>query len=77
MGFGQLNDRPDMSGILVDFRVDLRDLSKPPAFYAIGVRAGDEEKKEALRAMAGMAFETGWSILLTDENLDVILEVSP
>lgn len=73
MGFGDEADRPDQSGVLIDFRVvSMIDVEEPPAFYAIGVRRGWEETPGAKRAMANVAKETGWSVHLADKDLNVL-----
>lgn len=72
MGFGEMKDRPDKTGILVDFRVPSTvDLDAQPAFYAIGIDAGDEDDPRAVVAMRNIARDSGWPVHLADQMMNV------
>lgn len=72
MGFGDQADRPDKTGILVDFRVpSVVDLNTHPAFYAIGLDEGDEDDPRAVQAMKNIARDSGWPVYLADKMMNV------
>ena len=70
MGFGDEADRPDKSGLLVDFRVgNLLDVlagatAESPAFYGIGLVDGMEDLDSFARAKANIERDTGWPVNL-------------
>lgn len=73
MGFGAEEDRPDKSGVLIDFRVpSIIDLEATPALYAIGVQEGSEETPEARQAMSNVARDSGHPVNLADKMLNVL-----
>jgi hypothetical protein len=73
MGFGKPEDRPDRSGVLVDFRTPSRvDVTQTPAFYAIGVRDGLEHTKRARIAMENISFDAGHPVHLADKMVNVL-----
>jgi hypothetical protein len=68
-GFGEEEDRPDKSRILVDLRIDG---PHGLGMYAHGVEEGDDERPEARRAMENIATETGLPVYLSDKYLNTI-----
>lgn len=73
MGFGSEEDRPDKSGVLVDFRVDdVNNTQAVPALYAIGVNEGDERKQTARDAMTRISRDSGWFVHLADSQMRVL-----
>lgn len=71
-GFGEEDDRPDLSGVLVDLRLNDEGEFR---IVAIGVHEGDEDSLEARQAMENIARDTGQPVHLSDtmmETLEVI-----
>lgn len=72
MGFGEETDRPDKSGILVEFSPRTSITLEPSAFYAIGVREGSERARKARAAMFHISHDTGFPVHLTDRDRNVL-----
>jgi hypothetical protein len=73
MGFGEEDDRPDKSRILIEFRHWKGRLG----LFAIGVEEGDELSQEARTAMQNIATDTGWPVQLSDKMLEPVEMIGP